>query len=280
MRDRLFRETRSNVSLRVEETDTQDTFKVSGRGELHLTILIETMRREGYEFSVSRPEVLIKDIDGVPHEPEEFVILDIDDSHVGSVMEAMGKRKATMKNMIQGETTARLEFVIPTRGLFGFRSEFLTLTKGTGIINRNFHNFIPHCGEIAQRTNGVLIAMENGNTTGFSLFNLQERGSMFLGPAEEIYTGMIVGTNKKDNDLVVNLCKEKKLSNMRASGSDVNIILTPPIIMSLEQVLGFLNEDELAEITPKSIRLRKKILNESDRKRFGRARNSIPVPVS
>ena len=280
VRDRLFRETRSNVSLRVEETDTQDTFKVSGRGELHLTILIETMRREGYEFSVSRPEVLIKDIDGVPHEPEEFVILDIDDSHVGSVMEAMGKRKATMKNMIQGETTARLEFVIPTRGLFGFRSEFLTLTKGTGIINRNFHNFIPHCGEIAQRTNGVLIAMENGNTTGFSLFNLQERGSMFLGPAEEIYTGMIVGTNKKDNDLVVNLCKEKKLSNMRASGSDVNIILTPPIIMSLEQVLGFLNEDELAEITPKSIRLRKKILNESDRKRFGRARNSIPVPVS
>ena len=280
VRDRLFRETRSNVSLRVEETDTQDTFKVSGRGELHLTILIETMRREGYEFSVSRPEVLIKDIDGVPHEPEEFVILDIDDSHVGSVMEAMGKRKATMKNMIQGETTARLEFVIPTRGLFGFRSEFLTLTKGTGIINRNFHNFIPHCGEIAQRTHGVLIAMENGNTTGFSLFNLQERGSMFLGPAEEIYTGMIVGTNKKDNDLVVNLCKEKKLSNMRASGSDVNIILTPPVIMSLEQILGFLNEDELAEITPKSIRLRKKILNENDRKRYGRTRNSIPVPVS
>ncbi|MBT3921041.1 MAG: translational GTPase TypA, partial [Nitrospina sp.] len=280
LRDRLFRETRSNVSLRVEETDTQDTFKVSGRGELHLTILIETMRREGYEFSVSRPEVLIKNIDGVPHEPEEFVILDIDDSHVGSVMEAMGKRKATMKNMIQGETTARLEFVIPTRGLFGFRSEFLTLTKGTGIINRNFHNFIPHCGEIAQRTHGVLIAMENGNTTGFSLFNLQERGSMFLGPAEEIYTGMIVGTNKKDNDLVVNLCKEKKLSNMRASGSDVNIILTPPVNMSLEQVLGFLNEDELAEITPKSIRLRKKILNENDRKRFGRARNSIPVSVS
>ena len=280
VRDRLFRETRSNVSLRVEETDTQDTFKVSGRGELHLTILIETMRREGYEFSVSRPEVLIKNIDGVPHEPEEFVILDIDDSHVGSVMEAMGKRKATMKNMIQGETTARLEFVIPTRGLFGFRSEFLTLTKGTGIINRNFHNFIPHCGEIAQRTHGVLIAMENGNTTGFSLFNLQERGSMFLGPAEEIYTGMIVGTNKKDNDLVVNLCKEKKLSNMRASGSDVNIILTPPVNMSLEQVLGFLNEDELAEITPKSIRLRKKILNENDRKRFGRARNSIPVSVS
>ncbi len=280
VRDRLFREIRSNVSLRVEETDTQDTFKVSGRGELHLTILIETMRREGFEFSIYRPEVLIKDIGGTPHEPEEFVILDIDDSHMGSVMEAMGKRKGTLKNMIQGETTARLEFVIPTRGLFGFRSEFLTLTKGTGIINRTFHNFIPHCGEIAQRTNGALIAMENGKTTGFSLFNLQERGSMFLGPGEEIYTGQLVGVNKKDNDLVVNICKEKKLSNMRASGSDVNIILTPPVIMSLEQILGFLNEDELAEVTPKSIRLRKKILNENDRKRFGRARNTIPVFVS
>ncbi len=280
LRDRLFRETRSNVSLRVEETDTQDTFKVSGRGELHLTILIETMRREGYEFSISRPEVLIKNIDGVPHEPEEFVIIDIEDSHMGAVMETMGKRKATLKNMIQGESTARLEFVIPTRGLFGFRSEFLTLTKGTGIINRTFHNFIPHCGEIAQRPNGVLIAMEHGNTTGFSLFNLQDRGSMFVGAGNEVYTGMIVGTNKKDNDLVINLCKEKKLSNMRASGSDVNIILTPPVVMSLEQILGFLNEDELAEITPKSIRLRKKILNETDRKRYGKTRNSIPVSVS
>jgi len=280
LRDRLFRETRSNVSLRVEETDTQDTFKVSGRGELHLTILIETMRREGFEFSISRPEVLIKMIDGAPHEPEEFVILDIDDEHMGSVMEAMGKRKATLKNMIQGETTARLEFVIPTRGLFGFRSEFLTLTKGTGIINRTFHNFIPHCGEIAQRANGAMIAMENGKTTGFSLFNLQERGAMFLGAAEEIYTGQIVGINKKDDDMVINICKEKKLSNMRASGSDVNIILTPPMVMSLEQILGFLNEDELAEITPKSIRLRKKILNENDRKRYGKTRNASPVSVS
>ena len=280
VRDRLFRETRSNVSLRVEETETQDTYKVSGRGELHLTILIETMRREGYEFSISRPEVLIKMIDDIAHEPEELVILDVEDTYVGSVMEAMGKRKATLKNMNQGETSARLEFVIPTRGLFGFRSEFLTLTKGTGIINRTFHNFIKHCGEIAQRPNGVLIAMENGSTTGFSLFNLQDRGSMFLGPGEEIYTGMIVGSNKKDNDLVVNICKEKKLTNMRASGSDVNIILTPPILMSLEQVLGFLNEDELAEITPKSIRLRKKILNENDRKRYGKSRNSVPISVS
>ncbi|MZH46739.1 MAG: translational GTPase TypA, partial [Nitrospinae bacterium] len=226
VRDRLFRETRSNVSLRVEETDTQDTFKVSGRGELHLTILIETMRREGYEFSISRPEVLVKNVDGVPHEPEEFVILDVDEAYLGAVMESMGKRKGTLQNMDQGETTARLEFVIPTRGLFGFRSEFLTLTKGTGIINRTFHKFIPHCGDIAQRINGALIAMEDGKSTGFSLFNLQDRGSMFVGAGEELYAGMIVGENKKDNDLVVNLCKEKKLTNMRAAGSDVNIILT------------------------------------------------------
>lgn len=280
VRDRLFREIRSNVSLRVEETESQDTYKVSGRGELHLTILIETMRREGFEFSISRPEVLIKVIDGVRHEPEEFVILDIQDIYLGSVMEAMGKRKATLKDMAQGEGTARLEFVIPTRGLFGFRSDFLTLTKGTGIINRSFHDFIPHCGEIAQRTNGVLIALENGNTTGFSLFNLQERGTLFWGPATEVYTGMIVGQNSKDNDLVVNVCKEKKLTNMRASGSDVNIILTPPTKMSLEQILSFLNEDELAEITPKSIRLRKKILNENDRKRYSKNRNPVAASVA
>ncbi|MZG29648.1 MAG: translational GTPase TypA [Nitrospinae bacterium] len=280
VRDRLFRETRSNVSLRVEETDTQDTFKVSGRGELHLTILIETMRREGYEFSISRPEVLVKNVDGVPHEPEEFVILDVDEAYLGAVMESMGKRKGTLQNMDQGETTARLEFVIPTRGLFGFRSEFLTLTKGTGIINRTFHKFIPHCGDIAQRINGALIAMEDGKSTGFSLFNLQDRGSMFVGAGEELYAGMIVGENKKDNDLVVNLCKEKKLTNMRAAGSDVNIILTPPVVMSLEQILGFLNEDELAEITPKSIRLRKKILNENDRKRYQKTLNNIPVSTS
>ncbi len=280
LRDRLFREIRSNVSLKVEETDAQDTFKVSGRGELHLTILIETMRREGYEFSISRPEVLIKNIGGTLHEPEEFVTLDIADAYVGPVMEAMGKRKATQKNMFKKGAAVRLEFVIPTRGLFGFRSEFLTVTKGTGIINRNFHNFIEHCGEIAQRANGVLIAMENGKTTGFSLFNLQERGSMFLGAAEEVYAGMIVGANNKDNDLVVNVCKEKKLSNMRAAGSDANILLTPPLKMSLEQILGFLNEDELAEITPKNTRLRKKMLNEHDRKRFSRARNTVPVSAS
>ncbi len=279
IRDRLFREIRSNVSLRVEETDTQDTFKVSGRGELHLTILIETMRREGYEFCISRPEVLIKEINGKPHEPEELVIVDIEETYLGNVMEALGKRKATLQNMTQKEGNCRLEFVIPTRGLFGFRSEFLTLTKGTGVLNRTFHKFIPHCGEIAQRINGVLIALENGSTTGFSLFNLQERGTLFWGPGEEVYTGMIVGENNKDNDLVVNVCKEKKLTNMRASGSDVNIILTPATKMSLEQILSFLNEDELAEITPKNIRLRKKILNENDRKRYLKSSSQVAAPV-
>jgi GTP-binding protein len=279
IRDRLFREIRSNVSLRVEETDTQDTFKVSGRGELHLTILIETMRREGYEFCISRPEVLIKEINGKPHEPEEFVIVDIEETCLGNVMEALGKRKATLQNMTQKEGNCRLEFVIPTRGLFGFRSEFLTLTKGAGVLNRTFHKFIPHCGEIAQRINGVLIALENGSTTGFSLFNLQERGTLFWGPGEEVYTGMIVGENNKDNDLVVNVCKEKKLTNMRASGSDVNIILTPATKMSLEQILSFLNEDELAEITPKNIRLRKKILNENDRKRYLKSSSQVAAPV-
>ena len=280
IRDRLFREIRSNVSLRVDETETQDTFKVSGRGELHLTILIETMRREGYEFCISRPEVLVKLVDGIPHEPEEFVILDIEEEYVGTVMEAMGKRKATLQDMAQSEGAARLEFVIPTRGLFGFRSEFLTMTKGTGVINRTFHKFIPHCGDIAQRINGVLIALENGATTGYSLFNLQERGTLFWGPGVEVYTGMIIGENNKDNDLVVNVCKEKKLTNMRASGSDVNIILTPPTRMSLEQILSFLNEDELAEITPKNIRLRKKILNENDRKRYSKNQNQATALIN
>lgn len=272
LRDRLFREVKSNVSLRVSETEMQDTFKVSGRGELHLTILIETMRREGYEFSISRPEVVMKEVDGKKLEPEEFVTLDLEEVYMGTVMETMGKRKATLKNMApMGEGSLRLEFVVPTRGLFGFTSEFLTLTKGTGIINRNFHNFIPFCGEIASRINGVLISLEKGKTTGFSLFNLQERGSLLVGPGQQVYSGQIVGENNKDNDLVVNVCKEKKLTNMRASGSDVNVILTPPKVMSLEQILGFLNEDELAEITPTSIRLRKRLLDENDRKRNSRS---------
>ena len=278
LRDRLFREVKSNVALRVNETESQDTFKVSGRGELHLTILIETMRREGFEFSISRPEVVMKEENGKKLEPEEFVTLDMEEAYMGTVMETMGKRKATLKNMApMGEGSLRLEFVVPTRGLFGFTSEFLTLTKGTGTINRNFHDFIPYCGDIASRINGVLISLESGKTTGFALFNLQERGNLLVGPAQQVYSGQIVGENNKDNDLVVNVCKEKKLTNMRASGSDVNIILTPPKVMSLEQILGFLNEDELAEITPTSIRLRKRLLDENDRKRNSRSRNKATV---
>jgi GTP-binding protein len=230
------------------------------------------MRREGYEFAVSRPEVVMKKVDGKIMEPEEFVIIDVEDTFMGPVMEAMGQRKGVMKNMLHtGSNAVRLEFVIPTRGLFGFRSQLLTLSRGTGILNHSFHNYVPHCGALARRNNGVLIALENGTTTTFSLFNLQDRGILFMDPAEEVYTGMIVGENGKDNDLVVNICKEKKLTNMRASGSDETISIAPPRKMSLEQVLGYLNDDELAEITPSNIRLRKKHLDENDRKRYAKA---------
>jgi len=268
LRERLFKEIKQNVALRVEEGNSNDTFKVSGRGELHLTILIETMRREGYEFSISRPQVVLKKIKDKIMEPEEFAIIDIEEQYMGTVMEAMGQRKGAMKNMIHtGTESVRLEFVIPTRGLFGFRSQLLTLTRGTGILNHSFHDYVPYCGELARRNNGVLISLENGSTTTHSLFNLQDRGVMFLGPAEEVYTGMIIGENNKDNDLVVNICKGKKLTNVRASGSDDTVSIAPPRIMSLEQVLGYLNDDELAEITPTSIRLRKRHLDENERKR-------------
>jgi GTP-binding protein len=275
IRDRLYKETKQNVALQVEETEGNDAFKVSGRGELHLTILIETMRREGYEFSLSRPEVVLKTIDGKVMEPEEFAVIDIEEMYMGPVMDAMGQRKGTLKNMVHtGTDSIRLEFVIPTRGLFGFRSEFLTMTRGSGILNHNFHNYIPHCGDLASRNNGVLIVLENGFTTAFSIYNLQSRGTLFMKPAQEVYAGMIVGENNKSDDLVVNICKGKKLTNMRTSSSDDTVSLTPPRTMSLEQVLGYLNGDELAEITPSSIRLRKKFLNENDRKRGSRAQNA------
>ncbi len=268
LRERLFKEIKQNVALRVEEGSSNDTFKVSGRGELHLTILIETMRREDFEFSISRPQVVLKKINDKTMEPEEFAIIDVEEQYMGTVMEAMGQRKGVMKNMIHtGTESVRLEFVIPTRGLFGFRSQLLTLTRGTGILNHSFHDYVPYCGELARRKNGVLISLENGSTTQHSLFNLQDRGVMFLGPAEEVYTGMIIGENNKDNDLVVNICKGKKLTNVRASGSDDTVSIAPPRIMSLEQVLGYLNDDELAEITPTSIRLRKRHMDENERKR-------------
>ena len=272
LRDRLFKEIKQNVALRVEEGDSNDTFKVSGRGELHLTILIETMRREGYEFAISRPQVVLKKIKDKTMEPEEFAIIDVEEQYMGPVMDAMGQRKGAMKNMIHaGTESVRLEFVIPTRGLFGFRSQLLTLTRGTGILNHSFQGYVPYCGELARRNNGVLISVDNGNTTTHSLFNLQDRGIMFLGPAEEVYTGMIIGENNKDNDLVVNVCKGKKLTNVRSSGSDDTVSVAPPKIMSLEQVLGYLNDDELAEITPESKKKKKKHLNESERKRVSKA---------
>ncbi len=272
LRDRLYKEIKLNVALKVEETNSYDALKVSGRGELHLTILIETMRREGYEFSISRPEVVLKMAEGKTMEPEEFVVIDVEEIYMGPVMEAMGKRRGSLKNMIHtGKDSVRLEFVIPTRGLFGFRSQFLTLTRGTGILNHSFHNYIPHCGSLAGRINGVLIALEKGSTTAYSIFNLQSRGTLFLHPAEEVYAGMIVGENNKDADLVVNICKGKKLTNMRAAGSDETVSIAPPRRMSLEQVLGYLNNDELAEITPRSIRLRKKSLDANERKRNAKA---------
>jgi GTP-binding protein len=229
------------------------------------------MRREGYEFAISRPQVVLKKIKDKIMEPEEFAIIDVEEQYMGPVMEAMGQRKGAMKNMIHaGTESVRLEFVIPTRGLFGFRSQLLTLTRGTGILNHSFQDYVPYCGELARRNNGVLISLENGSTTTHSLFNLQDRGIMFLGPAEEVYTGMIIGENNKDNDLVVNICKGKKLTNVRASGSDDTVSIAPPKIMSLEQVLGYLNDDELAEITPESIRLRKRHLDENERKRVAK----------
>ena len=268
LRDRLFKEIKNNVALRVEEIGSGDAFKVYGRGELHLGILIEHMRREGYEFAVARPEVVMKEVDGKTMEPEEFVIIDVDKAYMGPVMEEMGQRKGNLKNMNDSESDRiRLEFVIPTRGLFGFRSQLLTLTKGTGIMNCSFHNYIPYCGSLARRNNGVLISLEDGKTTGYSICNLEERGTMFMGPGEEVYTGMIIGENNKDDDLVVNICKGKKLSNMRSAGSDDTVTLVPPRRMSLEQILGYLNHDELVEITPANIRLRKKQLDEHARKR-------------
>ncbi|PIQ99053.1 MAG: translational GTPase TypA [Nitrospinae bacterium CG11_big_fil_rev_8_21_14_0_20_45_15] len=268
LRDRLYKETRSNVALRVEDTESSDSFKVSGRGELALSILIETMRREGFEFAVSRPEVVLKELDGHTMEPEEAVVIDVEEEYMGGVMEEMGRRKANLLNIINtGTGSSRLEYQMPSRGLFGFRSHFLTLTKGTGILNHSFKQYVPHCGEIARRNNGVLLSMDNGYSTGYSLYNLQDRGTLFIGPGHEVYAGMVIGENNKDNDLIVNVCREKKLTNMRASGSDENISLSPPRLMSLEQTLGYLNEDEIAEITPNSIRLRKRILDENERKR-------------
>ncbi|WP_455203397.1 translational GTPase TypA [Kaarinaea lacus] len=273
IRERLERELKHNVALRVEDTDDPDKFRVSGRGELHLSVLIENMRREGYELGVSRPEVIVKEIDGVLHEPHEQLTVDVEDTHQGAVMEKLGTRGGELKDMVpDGKGRVRLDYVIPSRGLIGFRTEFLTTTQGTGLLYNVFDHYGPQRkGELGQRNNGVLIANSQGKSLGYALFNLQERGRLFIGHGEEVYEGMIIGIHSRDNDLVVNPLKAKQLTNIRAAGTDENIILTPPIKMSLEQALEFIDDDELVEVTPKSIRLRKKLLLEHERKRASRA---------
>ena len=272
IRDRLNRELVHNVALRVQETDDPDKFKVSGRGELHLAILIENMRREGYELGVSKPEVIVKEVDGELQEPFEMLTVDVEDIHQGTVMEKLGTRGGDLKNMIpDGKGRVRLDYIIPARGLIGFRTEFLTGTQGTGLLYSVFDHYAPvKRGDFGRRINGVLIANGMGKALGYALFNLQERGRLFIGHGQEVYEGMIIGIHSRDNDLVVNPLKGKQLTNIRAAGSDENIILTPPILFSLEQALEFIDEDELVEVTPKSIRLRKKLLLEHDRKRASR----------
>jgi GTP-binding protein len=268
LRERLFNELRSNVALRVEETDSTDAFRVSGRGELHLSILIETMRREGYELAVSRPEVIYKETDGQRLEPIEQVYIDIEETYVGIVMERLGPRRAELKNMVNhGNGWVHLLFEIPARGLFGYRSEFLTDTKGTGILNQMFLNYQPYRGEIPSRNRGVLISMEEGEAVPYTMHNIQDRGTLFISPGDKLYTGMIVGENSRIDDMVVNLCKKKHLTNIRSTSAEEAIVLTPPHRPTLEQAIEFIADDELAEVTPSSIRLRKKLLSEHDRKR-------------
>jgi GTP-binding protein len=275
--ERLGRELRSNVSLRVELTDSPDVFTVSGRGELHLAILIETMRREGYEFQVSRPEVIYKRINDVVCEPMEHVIIDVPDEFVGTVMENLGRRKGELKNMVQVQGNTRLEFTVPARGLIGFRSEFMTQTKGTGILHHNFHGYEPFKGELSHRTRGALISLEDGVSVAYAMWKLQERSTFFIEPGTRVYAGMIVGENSREQDMVVNVCKTKHLTNMRASGSDEAVRLEPPRILTLEQAIEWIGDDEYVEVTPKSIRLRKKYLDHNERNRLSRKKAEMDL---
>ncbi|HHQ4661060.1 TPA: translational GTPase TypA [Aeromonas veronii] len=270
--ERLNQELVHNVALRVEETDDPDKFRVSGRGELHLSILIENMRREGYELAVSRPEVILRTVDGVLQEPFETVTVDVEEAHQGSVMEQLGLRKGEMTNMTpDGKGRVRLDFMIPSRGLIGFQTEFMTMTSGTGLLYHTFDHYGPHKGgSIGERQNGVLISNATGKALTYALFGLQDRGRLFIGHATEVYEGQVIGIHSRSNDLTVNCLKGKQLTNMRASGTDEAQVLTPPIRMTLEQALEFIDNDELVEVTPKSIRIRKKLLTELDRKRSGR----------
>ncbi len=275
LRDRLFKEVETNVAMRVEETDSADTFKVSGRGELHLSILIEQMRRQDYEFQVSRPKVIMKEKDGKLLEPMELLMIEVPDNYVGAIMEKLGSRKAELINMGTRESgTTHIEFRIPARGLMGYRPEFMTDTNGNGIMNHIFDGYEEYKGDIQSRSQGSLIAHETGESTGYGLFAAQDRGRLFIGPGVEVYEGMIVGANPKNEDMVVNVCKKKHITNTRASGSDEALKLTPPTVLSLEQSLEFINDDELVEVTPKSIRMRKTILNKEKRlKAQSRANN-------
>lgn len=269
IKDRLDQELIHNVALRVEPGDSPEKFKVSGRGELHLSVLIETMRREGFEMAIGKPEVVQKEIDGELQEPYEFVVIDIEEDHQGSVMEEMGNRRADMSNMVpDGKGRVRLEFMMPARGLIGFRNQFMTMTSGSGILTNVFDHYGPVQTSLGStRHNGVLVSMVAGKVLGYALFTLQERGRLFVSPAVEVYEGMIVGLHSRDNDLVVNPTKAKQLTNVRASGTDEAINLTPPVKHTLEQALEFIEDDELVEVTPESIRLRKKLLKENERKR-------------
>ncbi len=271
IRDRLFREILSDVALRVEEITDSTGYKVSGRGELHLSVLIEKMRREGYEFQVTRPQVIIKEEGGKKLEPYEELTIDVADEYSGAVIQNLGGRKGQMSNMSSENGMTRLVYKIPTRGLLGFRSEFLTDTKGMGVMNYIFLEYGPWVGEMRNRKSGVLISMEKCTTVAFALWHIEERGKLFLGPGEEVYNGMIIGEHSRDNDLVVNPAKGKKLTNMRASGTDEAVVLTPHVKMTLEKCIAYINDDELVEITPKKIRLRKKYLDENERKRMDRS---------
>ena len=266
LRDRLFKEVETNVSMRVKETDSTDAFEVSGRGELHLSILIETMRRQGYEFAVSRPQVIYKEKDGQLLEPMELLMIEVPEQYVGAVMEKLGPRKAEIRNMGTRDTgMSHMEFRIPSRGLMGYRQQFLTDTNGNGIMNSVFDGYEPFSGEIPQRVQGSLVVFETGETSSYGLYNAQDRGTLFVGAGVPVYEGMIIGQSPKDEDIAVNVCKKKHVTNMRAAGSDEALRLTTPTVLSLEQSLEFINDDELVEVTPLSIRLRKKILSHEQR---------------
>ncbi|HAV39139.1 MAG TPA: translational GTPase TypA, partial [Sutterellaceae bacterium] len=277
LRDRLARELEVNVGLKVEETETTDCFKVSGRGELHLSILLENMRREGYELAVSRPRVVYKEVDGVKMEPFEMLTVDVEENHQGPVMEELGRRKGDLQDMQpDGKGRVRLEYRIPARGLIGFQNDFLTMTRGTGVMSHVFDEYGPvKSGDLGERRNGAIISQDDGNAVAYALWKIQERGRLFIGPGEPIYEGMVIGVHSRDNDIVVTPIKGKQLTNIRASGTDEAIRLVPPIQLTLESAVEFINDDELAEITPKSIRIRKRWLKEFERRRAARGDSRV-----